>query len=172
MLACCLRVTIPPVSLSAASASGDARVYRLDHRHGPLDFHLEQGCLHAREGQVARYRCDLRLGRSGLPGLWIDLELEGDEAAPPIRFRSTSVSGAGDAAATLRGLLEIGGVIQLQTLDAVLAGRRTDPITGTEVADLAISGALHCSLFGLVPPLGPAFDRQEFHIALRIELDR
>jgi polyisoprenoid-binding protein YceI len=87
-----------------------------------------------------------------------------------IRFRTSAVAPAGRGRFEVRGLLEIGGVTRLQTLIGVLDGRRANPVTGTEVVDLAITGCLAYSAFGMQRDQMLISDRVELRISARIEL--
>jgi polyisoprenoid-binding protein YceI len=189
-LACRMELQLPLVSQSAVSRARGQAQYRIDDRLGPIEFCIEQSGLFSVQGQLERFTCDLRLGNADPLDMRIDVSLDMtsltlshreeqswqiftpwfDVAAhPAIRFRSSAVEPSRSGACSARGLLDIGGVTQLQTFNAVVAGRQADQITGTEIVDLMITGALRCSAFGMPPGRPFVPDRVELRIRARIE---
>jgi len=191
-LACRMRIELPLVHLSAASVRHGQAQYQIDQRLGPIALAIEQRALFSLRGELPRYTCTLEFDRDDPLDVRIDLTADATSivlpgwdalpwrplapwfevaAHPTIRFRSTAVTSPVPNRHAMRGLLTIGGVTRLQVLDAVLAGRQTDPITGTEVADLLIKGSLGCSDFGMPPGQALISDRVELEIRARIELE-
>ena len=191
VLATHLYAELPLVSLSAASAHQGRVVYRIDQDLGPIGLVINECGVFAVRGALERFsgtlvldradRLDARLdlaldaasvALSGQEGLnWQPLAPWFDVAAHPmIRFRTSAVAPAGRGRFEVRGLLEIGGVTRLQTLIGVLDGRRANPVTGTEVVDLAITGCLAYSAFGMQRDQMLISDRVELRISARMEL--
>ena len=191
VLATHLYAELPLVSLSAASVHQGRVVYRIDQDLGPIGLVINECGVFAVRGALERFsgtlvldradRLDARLdlaldaasvalsGQEGLNcqplALWFDVA-----AHPMIRFRTSAVAPAGRGRFEVRGLLEIGGVTRLQTLIGVLDGRRANPVTGTEVVDLAITGCLAYSAFGMQRDQMLISDRVELRISARMEL--
>jgi polyisoprenoid-binding protein YceI len=191
VLATHLYAELPLVSLSAASVHQGRVVYRIDQDLGPIGLVINECGVFAVRGALERFsgtlvldradRLDARLdlaldaasvALSGQEGLnWQPLAPRFDVAAHPmIRFRTSAVAPAGRGRFEVRGLLEIGGVTRLQTLIGVLDGRRANPVTGTEVVDLAITGCLAYSAFGMQRDQMLISDRVELRISARMEL--
>jgi polyisoprenoid-binding protein YceI len=191
-LACRLELQLPLVSLSSASFRHGQALYRIDEGLGPIEFVVGQGWLFSLGGALSRYACDLRLDRASPMDMQIDLSLDltslalsrwdaqswqpfvpwFDIAAHPlVRFRSSAVAPSRGNRHVVRGLLELGGVTQLLALEAEVTGRRTDPITRTEVAELLVGGSLHCSAFGMPCEQMFVSDRLELAVWARIELE-
>jgi polyisoprenoid-binding protein YceI len=191
-LACRMLVELPLVSLTAASVWRGQVRYLIDHRLGPIEVAVDHCGLFNARGRLGSFTGSLAFDRADPLDVRVDLELdvrsitltEWDEKAwlpfgpwfdvaahPIIRFRSSAVVPSGRDRFAARGLLEVGGVTRLLTLDAVLTGRKADPITETEVAELLITGSSTCSAFGMPRDLVLISDRVELRLSVRIELD-
>lgn len=176
-LACHVSVALPPAGLAAASAQHGRITYRLDERHGLARCDVRQNGLFAVQGKLRRFSCVLAFPLAETRLLEAELAFDLTSFAldtfeqpggapfspwfnlgdyPVIRFRSTSVDETGMSRQVIRGLLDIGGVTRLQVLELSCSDPRKDPITGTQVLDLCLTGrfrqaALGISLSDIVP---------------------
>jgi polyisoprenoid-binding protein YceI len=169
-LVCKVQGTLPLASLSAASLAPDEVLYRIDGRHGPMQCSLRQCGMFATNGDVTRFTSDLAVEREATRVSRLDLSVDLGSfvprewqqrgavpvaslrdlvEAPLIRFRSSAVAACGDSGQVVRGLLDIGGVTSFQGLDLTVSSRRPDPITGTDLIDLSLSGRFSQTALGI-----------------------
>lgn len=169
-LVCEVQATLPLASLSAASPAPEEVLYRIDGRHGPMQCSLRQSGMFAANGDVTRFTSDLAVEREATRVSRLDLSVDLSSfvprewaerssvpvaalrdlvEAPLIRFRSSAVAACGGTGQVVRGLLDIGGVTSLQALDLTVSSRRPDPITGTDLVDLSLSGRFSQAALGI-----------------------
>lgn len=186
-LVCQARGQLPLASLSAASVARDEVVYQIDQRHGPIECGV-----FAALGQVTGFASGIVLRRADTRLMRFDLTLDlgsfvlrewqkrgsvpfgpwfTPTAYPLVRFRSSAVAANGSGRAALRGLLELGGVTRLQALDLTLSTRPTDPITGTDIVDLEVSGRFRQTALGIALSDTMMSNALDLHLAAALELE-
>ena len=87
-----------------------------------------------------------------------------------VRFSSTSVTGVDPKHFRILGTLEIRGIQHPLTMDATLERQAANPVSGTEIADFAVSGVMSRSAYGMTAQPIMISDDVKLHIAARIEL--
>jgi polyisoprenoid-binding protein YceI len=169
-LTCGLLVYLPPAGLAAASFDGAGLVYRLDPCQGPVEWVLTQAGVLTTPGQLTRFGGEVVIDPRDPLSVRLDLALDAtsvasdgarrlaggshgrawDTAAHPImRLRSSGVAAAVAGGYVLRCLLEIAGASRPLTFDLALPPPRQDAITGTEVAEMVLTGRFSQAALGI-----------------------
>jgi polyisoprenoid-binding protein YceI len=168
------------------------RQYSIDQHYGGIEFTVKDMGMFTSHGVFDRFMGRLIIDPQHPEHTQIDVQVEAgsvsmpwDQGAellrspdffdashyPEIRFESTAVQALGPEHYRILGQLQIKGVSQAQTLDAVLVDRHLDAARGSDVADFVVSGELKRSAFGMVADPVVISDTVSLRIHARIALD-
>ena len=182
-------ITLASVGLSRPAEA--QQHYVIDQRYGDIEFTVDHLGLFSSSGAFQRFYGQLSVDFANPPDSGIEVEIDANSMAMPweealtmlrsvdyfdvrqyphIVFHSTAVMPAGTNHYTIRGLLQIRGVTQPETLDATLVDRRPNPSGKTEVADFVVTGKLRRSAFGMTADRIFVSDSVDIRIRARIQL--
>ncbi len=177
--------------LTPHAASAGNR-YALDPRYSTIEFSVRHLGLFASQGRFRRFVATLVIDEAHPERTSIAVDVDAasvdmawQDAAdmlrspdffdvrrhPDVKFTSAAVEAIAPGRYRIGGLLEIRGVVQPATLNAILTNRGPDAAAGgAEVTDFVVTGGLRRSAFGMVAE--PAFisDNVDITIHARIAL--
>jgi polyisoprenoid-binding protein YceI len=178
-----------PAAFGAVQAA--ASRYAIDQRYGTIGFSVDQLGMFTAEGKFDAFSGTLWLDLSHPAQSRIDMTVDARSAdmpsaqaaemlrSPPyfdvvhhpdIHFTSTSVAQIAQDKFRISGTLEIRGVTQPQSFDAVLVNRHEDTARHAEIADFDVSGKLKRSAFGMTANQDFVGDAVTLKIHLRLTL--
>jgi len=165
-------------------------VYAIDQRFGVIGFAVNHLGLFSSEGGFKAFSADLVIDGTSLERTAIDVRIDAatvdmawkaagemllspeyfDAAGHPrIHFRSTDITVLGADRYTVSGLLDLRGVTQPVTLEAVLLGEREEP-GNTVGADFLVTGRIDRTRFGMVADRTFISDEVDLRIKVRVGL--
>lgn len=181
---------MPGMQPSSRAAQAAASRYVIDQRYGTVGFSVDQLGMFTAEGRFDTFQGTLSLDLSHPEQSRIDMVVNAASAdmpsqqavemlrSPPyfdvvrhpdIHFVSTAIAQTAPDRFRISGMLEIRGVTQPQSFEAVLLNRHEDA-NHAEIADFDVSGKLKRSAFGMTANQDFVGDTVTLKIHLRLTL--
>lgn len=170
-------------------AADPSSLYRIDQRHGNVDFSITSLGLFSTEGRFDRFQGELLLDPEHPERTRIEVTIDGGSVEMPLddevsmlrsaayfdtahypteRFTSSRIERLSPTTYRIHGMLQIRGVTQPQDLDAVMSDHHVDAAKHIEWADFVVTGELHRSRFGMVADQAMVSDVVRLKIRIRL----